>query len=1161
MNYDNEEEKREKAPPILGKLRPSFKKSSIFGRPPAFSKAAGSLLERIKSLSKKDLAFVAVGLSVLVAAPVAEYMMSKPAGADRLAPGFGQRAGGGDSLYEPGINSLSQGSPDGTGEVVTLLSSRDPASLIIGSESSQPPAAPQQAAPKTDFRDSMKDSARNGFTEATKAAGVPSVIPKMQSSLRGMGSFFSGGEGTRTTGLGGDKILSSAKNASGKAAARSMVGPVGGAGYRGVASNNPNSASKGAMDKLRAQADKAASNFSGDNSIRSLDKAASDSVDLGKSLGGLGGNEGEKYARTSGSSLSDKKSMGGGDSMEMTAAKARQAKALENEFFYQYEIPKQIVQAALTGFTGQLTKFVGGVSERIIPTPSDPPPPTTYCWSPKVKPSSADPADCLKGVMKTPIMKDKDGKVTWHPSFSCICGIGAKADVGGPAADPDPKPDPNPAPNPEPGPGQLPNTVPTSYTESLAKYDEALAQLVDNAKEGEKATAPKALLQYTKAAADSITTCSALAKVLYADVSGKTPKLASAEKAPYHTALLAAETKIAGARNKYDAFVSKVDAEIARLEGGGKTLIGDAEVLETAGGVKPVAVLKAVKAEAEDYQSNSIAMCEKKLAFHKKAEAFYEAQSGFITGQAGSMTEKTGETSGKVVELVAGLKGITDETAALPDNVTMIKDAFRKLTGKQGSIPAAPAAPVAPVAPAAAEEPDKEPLDYTVVAPAPPYTPAEGGEEAYLAGPVAWRGADGNKLWNERKVDDSAVKKTEGDYWASASPFKRLEGRNIDGDLPPADKIGGDIIAMSIRGVAALPYDIKGSNGLTPEITQGMEMLESKIDGWTAQLKGVGVSIGSSTGAAVTPAPAPSGESVAGLDKKRIMDSARDVPALQTAADGTMANLKAGKSASSAFKTARNNAGAQYEIMQNRDSSIKTLRAEIEANPSKASPAKYKELERLVGEYNLAKKGDGTPQNRGFDHYAEQANQAGRPASASVKPASPVIIQNQNINTLRGGNAKAEANADANADAHSGSTSNAGIAVKPPVAAQPEARPADPSPNLSFAMPDGRQMVLTRSEFYPATGRAVYKGFHRETGSNLLILAKTAYNFKVICTLSAERKIYRVSQTLAAPVAFPKDEETSWLVKVVMKKFLRVEDIQFGKYYDMDMFLGTSCMQ
>ena len=143
-----------------------------------------------------------------------------------------------------------------------------------------------------------------------------------------------------------------------------------------------------------------------------------------------------------------------------------------------------------------------------------------------------------------------------------------------------------------------------------------------------------------------------------------------------------------------------------------------------------------------------------------------------------------------------------------------------------------------------------------------------------------WRGAKKDTLWNEKKVDDSAAKKAESDVWAPASPFKRLQAGRISEELPAA-AIGDAFIALLIRGVAALPYDIKGSNSLTAEIMQGMETLESMLAAWTAQLKDAGVNL---DGGTVTPTPAT--ETLAASDKSRIMDSARDVPALHTAAAG-----------------------------------------------------------------------------------------------------------------------------------------------------------------------------------------------------------------------------------------------------------------------------------
>jgi hypothetical protein len=90
---------------------------------------------------------VGIGLSVLVMAPVAEYMMSKPAESTLLSGGFGDRRGDPSSLHELGYGALSAGSADGSGEVITPLSARDPASLILGSQPATPVMPPAAAAP------------------------------------------------------------------------------------------------------------------------------------------------------------------------------------------------------------------------------------------------------------------------------------------------------------------------------------------------------------------------------------------------------------------------------------------------------------------------------------------------------------------------------------------------------------------------------------------------------------------------------------------------------------------------------------------------------------------------------------------------------------------------------------------------------------------------------------------------------------------------------------------------------------------------------------------------------------------------------------------------------------------------------------------------------
>src|SRR3990167_9217018 len=100
---------------------------------------------------------------------------------------------------DPGINGLSPGSPDGSGEVITPLSSRDPMSLILGAQPAAAVMPPPSAPPTTSYRDAMKESGRAAFTEASKSAGAPTVIPRIQSALRGIASFGGDSGGSRTS--------------------------------------------------------------------------------------------------------------------------------------------------------------------------------------------------------------------------------------------------------------------------------------------------------------------------------------------------------------------------------------------------------------------------------------------------------------------------------------------------------------------------------------------------------------------------------------------------------------------------------------------------------------------------------------------------------------------------------------------------------------------------------------------------------------------------------------------------------------------------------------------------------------------------------------------------------------------------------------------------
>ena len=117
MNFYNDDDKKAGAPVIPGAASP-FKKTSAFGKSPMFSRAAGSIFDRLKNLSRKDMAFVGIGLSVLVMAPVAEYMMSQPAETNMLT-GDEFKGKRGEGPNDLGMGGLSTGSSDGSGEVIT----------------------------------------------------------------------------------------------------------------------------------------------------------------------------------------------------------------------------------------------------------------------------------------------------------------------------------------------------------------------------------------------------------------------------------------------------------------------------------------------------------------------------------------------------------------------------------------------------------------------------------------------------------------------------------------------------------------------------------------------------------------------------------------------------------------------------------------------------------------------------------------------------------------------------------------------------------------------------------------------------------------------------------------------------------------------------------
>ena len=519
MNLSNNNDKKSKKSGI----------ASLFGRGSVskigksqFPNSMGGIMERLKGLSRKDLAMVGVGLSVLVAAPVAEYMMSKPAdSANMLTSGFSSRDGQGASalasLYEPGINALSQGSADGTGEVITPLSARDPASLIMGAQPETPMMADYSAmagmggdsgssgssssssAPEfNDMRDSVKDSAKHGAAKAMQSAGAPTVIPRMGTVFRGGFGEIKGAGGTSING-GFKKGLTAPSKSNATPKQSKMVNPVASAGYKG-ASNTPNSADSSAADRLRAKADVQGGYFSGASAIKSADSA--NSVKMNEKIGdgagfggtGYGGGKGYKGPSDRGPGNSHKHS-GECNTLACQAAKKRQDKALEWEFFLKYDLKKKFIEAGVnlaTGIISDAVKDAASKGLKLLWGEDVEGVTRYYCLAPVNPDIKPDP--CIKGNVKYTKSSTKGktiGGDDWK-NGKCPCGIYTKSEMKetygnvGPHGDVSAQPGQNGGEGNGEGNGSDPagevpgdnNDIGAQYDQYVRSYDEGLQKFM-----------------------------------------------------------------------------------------------------------------------------------------------------------------------------------------------------------------------------------------------------------------------------------------------------------------------------------------------------------------------------------------------------------------------------------------------------------------------------------------------------------------------------------------------------------------------------------------------------------------------------------------------------------------------------------------------------------
>jgi len=416
FNFNNDKDEKKELN-ISFSTNDTKKKSLNFGK---MKNGKISFSERLKEISKRDIALMLVGVSILILAPVAEYFLSKPQPKETLTTGFGDRkSGSGSALYEPGVNALSAGSPEGGEEVIAPLTARDPASLILGVKKEEPPQLPPPPPVETK-RDSLADMAKKSFQEAAKSSPAPFIPPKMHASLRGASSFFFGGEGSRTSYVfSSAKILNEAKSASAKAEKKSLIGAQGVPGYKGVASE-ANSVNKGAFEKLRTQADKAADFFSGSNAKQALEQAAAASV-MPSAGGGFNSiNDGGRNTNPSGSSLRGSFSFSPGDpcrgSIQAQIACDNAKKANDFRNWLKYDLVKDFIKQSMVE---PVSKVFGDTVKGLLDPSTPPPPPPYYCVPvSSSNPNSSNPCEKYRwdGARRIDPFKDKDQHVTF------ICG-------------------------------------------------------------------------------------------------------------------------------------------------------------------------------------------------------------------------------------------------------------------------------------------------------------------------------------------------------------------------------------------------------------------------------------------------------------------------------------------------------------------------------------------------------------------------------------------------------------------------------------------------------------------------------------------------------------------------------------------------------------------
>jgi len=683
-----------------------FSKKSLNKKGFSFTKIKGStsFVERLKNVSKRDIAYFIVGVSILILAPVAEYFLSKPNANTALTPGFGERRSSESAgIYEPGVNALSAGSPDGMEEVVAPLTARDPSSLILGAQEEPSPQIPTPPPTETK-RDSIADIAKKSFSEATKSSPAPFIPPKMNASLRGASSFFGGDEGTKTSGvLSSGNILANAKNAPSQAQKKSMLGPQAIPGYKGVASQS-DSVNKGAFEKLRNQADKAAGYFSGANASESLEKAGAASINPA-SDGGFGAlQDGGRNTNPSGSSTRGSFSFSPGDpcrgsiERELACENARKANDFKN--FLKYDLKKKIIESAVDniinkGLLAPIGEKVANATKRLL-NQSGPSPAPKYCWVTKDKKISVMVHQDNNGVIQlVPPVGLSDcpcGFLTTDPDPSCTGG----SQTGGGQQPSQPGNSGVPTSTSTHAGPATSSDIPSDIRSDLENYDSLLVKAIESANKGREATKIDELKQNSSVVAENLEQAVSLAQKISNSNITVIDKTNFKKIGEYKTSITETESKLKTLKDDYSKFTQEITSFKSTLEkaiadyrsGKIKPKLSEGVTAETLGGSEVLAKLEEakqkvdkIKQDSESVRDEYLVKFENRLKSHNAAYSWYVNQVKLCKDSNAKVYSQSGPQSQEI-------RGYKTQIASVPDgaadegSLNTLKTTFMALTGQ-----------------------------------------------------------------------------------------------------------------------------------------------------------------------------------------------------------------------------------------------------------------------------------------------------------------------------------------------------------------------------------------------------------------------------------------------------------------------------------------------